>query len=386
MGLFRKDPKESRYVGGEKHFAEVIQNVGLAGDLITLHPDEDFNTNSTLIVHPGEQAIFEKNGQIHEVFNEGRHQLKTENYPFISRIRNSFTGGVSSFNCRVYFVRTASSIEIRWGCGDIQVRDKVLRLETTIASRGAYKVRIANAGLFLTKLVGNNIQTFSAESLEDYFSCEMQESIKSTIASVINNLTGEILGIQAQTKHISDLVSYEIKDMFSEYGVELIKFSIASIDIKENSNRAGYEKKLGEAVADRDAIQILGNNDWMRVQQMEVMKTLAQNSANSSLGAEMAMGMIAGNQMLHMGQQMTQQVPPPPPPAAQYYILLNGQNYGPLQMAQMAQYVQSGHLTPNTLVWKAGMPQWMPANTQPELMPLFGAPVPPPPPSVPPTI
>ena len=245
MGLFRKDPKESRYVGGEKHFAEVIQNVGLAGDLITLHPDEDFNTNSTLIVHPGEQAIFEKNGQIHEVFNEGRHQLKTENYPFISRIRNSFTGGVSSFNCRVYFVRTASSIEIRWGCGDIQVRDKVLRLETTIASRGAYKVRIANAGLFLTKLVGNNIHTFSAESLEDYFSCEMQESIKSTIASVINNLTGEILGIQAQTKHISDLVSYEIKDMFSEYGVELIKFSIASIDIKENSNRAGYEKKVG---------------------------------------------------------------------------------------------------------------------------------------------
>lgn len=60
MGFFRKDPKEAAYVGGEKHWAEVIENVGYGGDMITLHPDQDFNTNSTLIVHPGSRRCLRR--------------------------------------------------------------------------------------------------------------------------------------------------------------------------------------------------------------------------------------------------------------------------------------------------------------------------------------
>lgn len=381
MGLFKKDPKEARYVGGEKHFAEVIQNVGIGGDLISLHPDEDFNTNSTLIVHPGEQAVFEKNGQIYQVFDEGRYQLKTENYPFISRIRNAFTGGVSSFNCRVYFVRTASSMEVRWGCGAIQVRDKVLRLQTDISARGSYKVKVDDAGRFLFKLIGNSLRSFGPEELDGYFSCEMQETIKSTIASVINGLDEEILGIQARQKNISDLVAADLKDVFAEYGVDLLKFSISAIEIKEDELRRRYDEKVGGARADREVMQELGVN-WMQMQQVDIMKTMAQNSGNASIGADIAMGFFAGQQMMNMGQQMTQQAAPPPP-AAQFYLFLNGQNVGPLQLAQLSQYAQCGHLGPNTLVWKAGMPQWAPANSLPELQWLFSGPVQPPVPPVP---
>lgn len=383
MGLFKKDPKEARYVGGEKHFAEVIQNVGVGGDMISLHPDEDFNTNSVLVVNPGEQAIFVKNGQIQHVFDEGRHLLKTENYPFISRIRNAFTGGVSSFSCRVFFVRTASSIEVKWGCGGIQVRDKVLRVQTDIAARGAYKIKVGDAGRFLFKLIGNNIRSFSPESLEEYFSCELRETIKCTIASVVNSLNEEILGIQSRQKEISDNVSAEIKEVFDEYGVELLKFSISDIQIKEDELRRRYDDKVGDAVADRERMKELGLN-WMQMQQVDIMKTMAQNSGgNSSIGADIAMGFFAGQQVMNMGQQMAQQAAPPP--TLQFYIYLNGQNVGPLQVPQLTQYVQSGYLTPDTLVWKNGMPQWAPAKQVPELQFLFGAgTVPPPVPPVPP--
>ena len=64
---------------------------------------------------PGEEAIFIKGGVVEQVFDNGTYKLSTENYPFISRLRNVFTGGISTFNCVVYFVRKPHSMEILWG-------------------------------------------------------------------------------------------------------------------------------------------------------------------------------------------------------------------------------------------------------------------------------
>lgn len=390
MGLFSKDPKESNYVGGKKHFAEVIENVGWGGDMISLHPDEDFNTNSTLIVHPGEQAVFEKNGEIHQMFTEGRYQLKTENYPFISRLRNMLTGGVSTFNCRVYFVRTASSIEIKWGSGAIQVRDKLLGIQTELFARGSYKVHVGDAGKFLFKLLGNNIPSFGPEMLQDYFKNEFKEVIKTNIAQVINNLEGEILGIQARQKEISDQISPAIAETMEAYGIALEKFAIGDLEINDDELRRRYDEigmdaiaKIRNAKADSEVMGILGQN-WMAQQQVDIMKTMAQNQAASGTGAAMGMGFAAGGAMFGMGQQMfapqqqQQAAAPTPPPMDPFYLYLNGQQVGPLQMQQLPQYVQSGQLTPDTMVWKNGMAQWQAAKTVPELQQFFAANCPPP--------
>lgn len=170
MGLFNKNSNEAAYVGGKKHWADVIKNSGPGELLIWRQPEEDFNTNSTLIVMPGEEAIFIKGGTVEQVFENGNYKLSTENYPFISRLRNAFTGGVSTFNCVVYFVRKADSQEIRWGTETpIQVRDKVWGIRTDAKVRGAYKVRIENPVTFLEKLIGNNIQFQLQGELDKYF-------------------------------------------------------------------------------------------------------------------------------------------------------------------------------------------------------------------------
>ena len=96
MGLFNKNPNETAYAGGTKHFTDVIKNTGPSEALIWRQPEEDFNENSTLIVMPGEKAIFIKGGTIEQVFDNGTYKLSTENYPFISRLRNVFTGGIHS--------------------------------------------------------------------------------------------------------------------------------------------------------------------------------------------------------------------------------------------------------------------------------------------------
>ena len=68
MALFGRNPNEAAYTGGKKHWADVIKNTGPGELLIWRQPEEDFNTNSTLIVMPGEEAIFIKGGNIEEVF------------------------------------------------------------------------------------------------------------------------------------------------------------------------------------------------------------------------------------------------------------------------------------------------------------------------------
>lgn len=87
MSIFKKNPNEVLYQGGEKHFLEVIKNTGNGEYLIWRQPEEDFNTNSKLIVMPGEMALFVNEGKIVQEFSEGTYQLSTKNYPFISRLK-----------------------------------------------------------------------------------------------------------------------------------------------------------------------------------------------------------------------------------------------------------------------------------------------------------
>ena len=85
MSLFGRNPNETDYTGGKKHWADVIKNSGSAEFLIWRQPEEDFNTNSTLIVMPGEEAIFIKGGSIEKA-------AKSSGYP------------ADSWDCLLYFM------------------------------------------------------------------------------------------------------------------------------------------------------------------------------------------------------------------------------------------------------------------------------------------
>lgn len=147
-----KDPKEAAYNRGEKSFKDVIQNESPGELLYAIDPREDFNTGSTLIVHPGEVALFEKNGVIQQEFSEGRYVLSTENYPFISTLRNMFSGGVSSFNCRIHYFRDTDSKEIKWGTqSPIVIEDRIYNQEAHLGVAAVYKIKIDNPILCLKK-------------------------------------------------------------------------------------------------------------------------------------------------------------------------------------------------------------------------------------------
>lgn len=313
MGIFSKNPNETAYVGGKKHWTDVIKNSGPGELLIWRQPEEDFNTNSTLIVMPGEEAIFIKGGTVEEVFDNGTYKLSTENYPFISRLRNAFSGGVSTFNCVVYFVRKADSAEIRWGTDSpIQVRDKAYNIRTDARVRGAYKVRIENPSIFLEKLIGNNVPLEFQDGLQKYFESEFQGKIKAAVSKFLNSLQQELIGIDAYLDELSDKIEPFIDEVLSEYGLKCVKFSLAAIDIDTTKYDAidisAIEQigKIRNAQGDKGVMDILGD-DWGRQQAANILGTLASNPGAGGVaaaGAGVGMGVAAGGAFGSMAQQM----------------------------------------------------------------------------------
>ena len=290
MSLFKKNPNEVNYIGGKKHWTDVIKNTSNGNELLWLNPEEDFNTNSTVIVAESEEALFFKDGIIEHIFEGGKYTLSTDNYPFISRIATAFSGGISTFNCKVYFVRKAHSQEILWGT------------DSSIQARGSYKIQIYDSKKFLVKMVGNNIQNFQQNSLDQYFKNEFIQYIKSAIATAIKQSSEEILGICSNQTELAKTIQIELQNIMNEYGINLVNFVLAAIDIPQNDpNR----QKLEAAFATKGEAAIYGD-DYNKFVSREILTKLSQNDGAglAAMGAGLGLGVNAGNQFAAMTSQI----------------------------------------------------------------------------------
>lgn len=304
MGIFSKNPSEKGESGTKRHFTEVIKNSSPGETLIWLNPEEDFNTNSTLIVAESEEALFFKDGVIEQVFVGGKYKLDTNIYPFLSRLRNLFSGGVSTFNCKVYFVDKSHTMEILWGTDTpIQLRDPVQGIATSVQARGAYRVQVEDSKKFLIKMVGSRDRFMTEDELKLYFRNQFSQYIKSTIASYIKNSGEEILGICAAQDELAERLTEAVGEAFDEYGIRLVNFSIGAIDIPmDDPGRA----KLEAAFVERRQQQILGYN-WAQQQSAQIMHDIAKNPGDGGMmaaGSGLGMGMAAAGMFHNLANQM----------------------------------------------------------------------------------
>ncbi len=304
MKLFNnKNSNESAFVEGKKHWVDVIKNSSNDDLLIWRQPEEDFNTNSTLIVMPGEQAIFIKNGNIERTFSNGTYKLSTENYPFISRLRNAFSGGISTFNCVVYFVKEADSKEIEWGTiQPIRYGDPMLG-PVNIKTGGAYKFKIVNPELFLTKQLGSNINTATQEDITIYFKNEFSMHIADAINKTLQKLQTEnykeIYHYIGNLIEFSNQVKKQLDYILDSYGIALKSFSISRC--KDEYDDPEVEKMI----TDKKRMQYMGTN-WGAQQQIDILKNVSMNDGAggiASVGAGLGMGLSMGNSFNTLSQQ-----------------------------------------------------------------------------------
>jgi hypothetical protein len=64
----------------------------------------------------------------------------------------------------------------------------------------------------------------------------------------------------------------------------------------------------------------------------------------------------------------------PPPPPIDWHMVEAGRALGPLRREELAEAARAGRLQRETLVWSAGMPDWLPAGDVKALAELFAPP------------
>lgn len=306
MGLFHKNPNEVNFAGGSKNVMESIQREHDTNTLIYLDPREDFNTNSVITVAPNEQVIFIKNGEFYGTLPSGRHEVKTENYPVLSRIRNMLTGGISTFSCQVYHVSTSEQ-KVRWGTSSaIEIQDfflggGMIGVPTLIRGAGEFRVCFniredddASKQTFM-RLMGDK-SIYTVDDLSMMFSAQISQKISSTVGKILQQRSRQesINAISSELDDFSEILTPYFRQVFNSYGLELVNFSFSNLTIDKTEERQKYIDRL---------IATAHTGSYDKAVQQELLKDVAVNPGAggiASAGAGLGMGMAAGNAFAQM--------------------------------------------------------------------------------------
>lgn len=222
----------------------VIKYEGDNSTFVWKHPKEDFNTQSQLIVHETQEAVFFLNGQPLDLFTSGRYTLETANIPILQKIKNIPTDGVSPFHCEVYFVNKTEQMGIRWGTDStVEYIEPTYGFPLTIGANGEMSLKAVDSKKLLLKLVGTE-KDLSQESLTTYFRSFLMARVKSYIAQSMKNSRISIFELDEHLVEFSDDLKTRLAPDFGEYGVSLERFFVTSVAKPEGSRQYEEFKSL----------------------------------------------------------------------------------------------------------------------------------------------
>lgn len=359
-------------------------------ELCVKFPSEDLRIGSHLVVYPSQIAFFVKGGQIFDEFEAGTYTLKTSNIPLLNKIVNIPFGGDSPFQAEVWFVNLTTKLDIKWGTNsEIQLEDPKYNIIVPVRAFGQYGMRIVDPKVFLKTLMGN-MTSFEVYKVNQYFKGKMLSQLSSLVAKKIAQDNISILEINSHLVDMSEYCNEEINKVFTKYGIELIEFSIMSINVPDDDPSI---IKLKEAKDLAARLKIAGKDVYQMERSFDVLDAAASNEGTggqmigigTGLGVGMGVGSTFGNmtsRFLNTNPQTHAPAPAYQPPTYQeptYFLMINGQQLAGQTIQNIRDMIAQGIMNSETMVWKNGMPQWAKASTVNELAPLFVQQAPPPP-------
>lgn len=324
-----------------------------------------------LIVRESQTAVFVNEGKLADVFTPGTYTLETKNMPILTTLNSWMHGFNSPFKAEVYFVSMKLFTNCKWGTKNpIMLRDPEFG-PVRLRAFGTYEFRVKDPSGVIRAVSGTNAQ-FSTE--------QISEQLKNYIITRFTDLIGEsripVLDLASNYNELSDFIKNKIQPDIEKYGFEFTTFLVENISLPP---------EVEAALDKRTSMGIIGNLNAYT--QFQAANALENSSKQSGIGSEslvMGMGFSVANQMAQSMSQQTR-TPPPLPLDNSFFVSLNGQQSGPFGMPELQNLVQQGRITEQTLVWKNGMPQWIPAVQSEELKRFFQQ-TPPPIPGGPPPL
>lgn len=348
-------------------------------ELVSKFSSNNLRLGSQLVVHPAQTAFFIHGGTICDEFTSGTYTLRNEELPILNKLVNIPFGSESPFKAEVWFINQLHKLDIKWGTTQpIQLEDPRYNIIVPVRAYGQYGMRISNPRTFLEMLVGN-LTSFSTDKIEQYFKGKIVMQLSSFIAQKIANDNVSILDINIQLPDMSFYCQQQLNKSICNYGIELVDFTIMSVNVPEKDPSIQRLKEAKDLAA---RLKVTGRDVYQMERSFDVLETAAGNTGAGgqmmAMGAGLGAGVGVGTTIGNMAGQMINTNPVAPPPIVGYYAYVNGRQLPNQTPQQIASMFQQGTITADTLIWKAGMADWLPLSQVPELASLLNQQTPPP--------
>jgi len=363
MGLWDKLTRE---------FIDIIEWTEPSQNEILAHrfprSDNEIKNGAKLIVREGQAAVFVKEGQLADVMMPGMYTLDTKNMPILSKILGWKYGFESPFKCEVYFIATRQWTNQKWGTQNpVMLRDAEFG-PVRLRAFGSYAFKITDPGTFLKELVSTD-PSFEAFEITGQF----RNVIVSRFIDSIGAAQIPVLDLVGNYERLGKLAQDRIAPSLATMGVSLTQFFVENISLPP---------EVEAALDKRTQMGVLGNLDqYTKFQSAEAIRDAAKNPGGmAGMGVGFGAGAALGNAMAAGAAapgQTSVPLPPPIPLAVTFFVAINGVQQGPFDIPTLASKVHGREIQSGTLVWKAGMANWVAAESVAELSGLFGS-VPPP--------
>ena len=337
-------------------------------ELVSKFPSDNLRLGSQLVVHPAQTAFFVHGGKICDEFTAGTYTLKNEELPLLNKLVNIPFGSDSPFKAEVWFVNQLHKLDIKWGTTQpMQLEDPRYNIIVPVRAYGQYGIKVATPRTFLETLVGN-LTSFSTDKIEQYFKGKIVMQLSSLIAQKIATDKVSILDINTQLIEMSAYCQQQLNQSISNYGIELVDFTIMSVNVPEEDLSIQRLKEAKDLAA---RINVTGRDVYQMERSFDVLETAAGNTGAGgqmmAMGAGLGVGVGVGSTIGNIAGQTINTNPTTPPPISNYFVYLNGQQVPNQSIESIATMFQQGTITADTLVWKAGMANWQPLSQVPEL-------------------
>ncbi len=253
--------------------------------------DKEIKNGAQLIVRESQQVQFVAAGKYADLFNPGKHTLKTENIPILSTIMGWKYGFDSPFKCDVYYINTRLFTGNKWGTSNpVMMRDAdfgVVRLRAF----GTYDFRIVDAAKFLNEVAGTD-QNFRLDEFAD----TMRSRIISVFTDALATANVPALDVASRYTEMGDALLPIINPaVIDKYGIEITSFLLENVSVPP---------EVEQAIDKRASMGAIGNlNDYVKYQMGQSMTMGGDAGAIAAMPAQMAMGFSMAQEMTRSMQQ-----------------------------------------------------------------------------------
>jgi excisionase family DNA binding protein len=248
-------------------------------------PDDDkaIKSGAQLIVRESQQVQFVYVGEFGDTFGPGKHTLRTDNIPILTRLKSWKYGLNSPFKADVYFVNTRLFTGNKWGTANpVMMRDDDLGV-VRIRAFGTYDFRVVDTKLFLKEVAGSD-HNFRL----DEFAETMRSRIVSVFGDAVASAKVPVFDVASRYMELGEALLPLINPVVTaKYGLEIASFIVENVSVPP---------EVEQAVDKRSSMAAVGNlNDYVKFQMAQGME---KGGGAGGMATEMAVGLSIAQQIM----------------------------------------------------------------------------------------